>query len=163
MNKYKKRRGRRIVELAQTGETWVYIGELFRVRDSEAHRLYIHEITKTTKLCIVCKTQTLNTNTRYKKCKSCSQKPKRRERKIKLSGRDYTREVVRIRDKYTCQDCQRIWNSGERRFDVHHLNGLCGKKSRGYDSVIDISGLITLCHKCHYNRPEHTLKKKHSL
>ncbi len=36
-----------------------------------------------------------------------------------------------------------------RRFDVHHLNGLCGKKSKGYDSPKDIGGLITYCHKCH--------------
>lgn len=44
---------------------------------------------------------------------------------------------------------------GRRLFDIHHLNGLCGKKSKGYDRVSEIDGLITLCHKCHYNRPEH--------
>lgn len=78
----------------------------------------------------------------------------------KFSGRDVVREQVRIRDNHTCQDCKKIWREGNRRFDVHHLNGLCGKKSRGYDTVQDMEGLVTLCHKCHYNRPEHRMKVK---
>jgi hypothetical protein len=77
-----------------------------------------------------------------------------------LAGRDYIRELVRIRDNHTCQTCKRIWNKNERRFDVHHLGGLCGKKSRLCDSKKDMDGLITLCHKCHFNHPEHTLKTK---
>src|SRR3990167_10518741 len=75
---------------------------------------------------------------------------------IKLEGKDYTREKVRIRDDYTCQMCEKRWKEGERRFDVHHLNGLCGKKSTKYDKVSEMDGLITLCHKCHFNHPEHT-------
>lgn len=39
-----------------------------------------------------------------------------------------------------------------RRFDIHHLNGLCGKRSLKYDKVDAMPGLITLCHKCHFNR-----------
>ena len=70
---------------------------------------------------------------------------------MKLSGREYTREMVRIRDNRTCQKCNKKWKEGKRRFDVHHLNELCGKKSRGYDSINDVVGLITLCHKCHLN------------
>lgn len=66
-----------------------------------------------------------------------------------FEGRDYTRQKVRIRDKHTCQMCGVKWQPPSRRFDVHHLNGLCGKKSRGYDSVSDTDGLITLCHRCH--------------
>lgn len=66
-----------------------------------------------------------------------------------VGGRERTREVVRIRDKHTCGDCQRVWKKGERRFDVHHLNGLCGMKSRKYDGIDEIDGLATLCHKCH--------------
>ncbi len=64
-------------------------------------------------------------------------------------GRDITRDIVRMRDNDTCQECQIVWNEGERKFDIHHLNGLCGKMSRGYDSNVEMSGLITLCHKCH--------------
>lgn len=74
-------------------------------------------------------------------------------------GRERTRELVRIRDKHTCQSCKKKWNGG-RRFDIHHLGGLCGKKSKSYDSVDDIHVLLTLCHKCHFNHPEHTLNSK---
>lgn len=64
-------------------------------------------------------------------------------------GREHTRSLVRIRDKNTCQICFKKWKLGQRKFDVHHLNGQCGKKSRGYDKVAEIDGLVTLCHKCH--------------
>lgn len=68
-----------------------------------------------------------------------------------LTGRDRNREIVRIRDKHRCQDCNKKWEVGQRRFDVHHLEGLCGKKSQGYDRINSLHILITLCHKCHYN------------
>lgn len=92
-----------------------------------------------------------------------------------LKGRARTRELCRIRDKYTCQDCgfyrsreevrkENRWKRGLRgrikSLDVHHLDGLCGKKSLGYDKLEMIPRLITLCHKCHYNRPEHRVKQK---
>lgn len=73
-----------------------------------------------------------------------------------LQGRDYVRELVRIRDNRTCMMCERAWQHGKRRFDVHHLNGLCGKRSRGYDSVSDLDVLITLCHKCHYRHHQYS-------
>ena len=72
------------------------------------------------------------------------------------TGRGRTRMLVRSRDNFTCQECRKKWKHGDRQFDVHHLNGLCGKKSKGYDSVSDLTGMITLCHKCHFNHPEHT-------
>ncbi len=90
-------------------------------------------------------------------------------------GRERTRELVRMRDKYTCQDCElkktpemlTKMNEGviglkglRKSLDVHHLHGLCGIKSRGYDKMEDMDGLITLCHKCHYNRPEHKTQSK---
>lgn len=93
--------------------------------------------------------------------------PKRRVSKYKgiysgmlnnLEGRERTRLIVRIRDKFTCQDCKEVRTpkqarlKGVRMFDVHHLNGLCGKKSKGYDKVSETEGLITLCHRCHFNR-----------
>lgn len=64
-------------------------------------------------------------------------------------GRDRNRELVRKRDSYTCQKCHKIWQEGTRRFDVHHLNGLCGKKSIDYDRLSELESLTTLCHKCH--------------
>jgi transposase-like protein len=89
-----------------------------------------------------------------------------------IRGRDYARNKVRERDNYTCQECgkrvtpEQVAKHNERQpsnknrmksLDVHHLNGLCGKNSTGYDSVKDIGGLITLCHKCHYNRHDFSL------
>ena len=91
-----------------------------------------------------------------------------------MEGRELVREKARKRDNWTCQDCGLIkypWDIKEhnknikglkgriKSLDIHHLNGLCGKKSKGYDKVSEIDGLITLCHKCHFNRPEHTTKK----
>ena len=89
-------------------------------------------------------------------------KPKK-ERKIvpwEETGTSRTREMVRVRDNHTCQMCGKKWVVGKRRFDVHHLNGLCGKKSKKYDKISEINGLITLCHKCHYTHPEHSSRHK---
>lgn len=89
-------------------------------------------------------------------------------------GRGRSRMLVRIRDNFTCQDCGAIrtlkevqeHNSGIKTlkgrmklFDVHHTHGQCGKNSIGYDSTKDLSKMVTLCHKCHFNRPEHKVKK----
>ena len=74
-----------------------------------------------------------------------------------MTGRDYTRELVRTRDNWTCQDCGKEWVKGQRRFDVHHLNG-CGMKSQEYDRLETIHELITYCHKCHMTQ-ESVLKK----
>lgn len=66
-------------------------------------------------------------------------------------GRDYVRELVRLRDKHTCSNpnCGKKWDGVGRRFHVHHLNGLCGKRSRKYDGVEKMAGLTTLCASCH--------------
>jgi len=78
----------------------------------------------------------------------------------KYQGKDRTRELVRIRDNQTCRDCGKLWQDGQRKFDVHHLNGLCGKKTHNYDKLSEMVGLITLCHKCHYNRTDHAMRVK---
>lgn len=97
-----------------------------------------------------------------------------------FQGRNRVREFVRMRDKYTCQDCGlertreevdaynsklRTLKGMMKSLDIHHLNGECGKNSRGYDSIESVAGLITLCHSCHFNRPDHSKKSKmaHSL
>lgn len=90
--------------------------------------------------------------------------PKKREvsaeyagvEKWRLSGRERVRYLVRLRDEFTCQECDRKWTPGERMFDVHHLRGLCGKKSKGYDKMKERCQLITLCHKCHFARHDHS-------
>lgn len=78
-----------------------------------------------------------------------------------LGGRDRTREIRRMWDSRTCQDCRTIWRLGQRRFDVHHLEGMCGKKSISYDSYDDLPKLTTLCHRCHMSkhRVRHEQKK----
>ena len=96
-------------------------------------------------------------------------------RKQEVSGRGWARGKVRQRDNYICQDCGfRRTNKQVRthnknieglkgrikNLDVHHIDGECGKNSIGYDSVKDLSGMIALCHKCHYNRPEHKCKSE---
>jgi len=94
---------------------------------------------------------------------------------IGREGREHTREKVRIRDKWTCQDCKLIKKTTDvfkhnskikilkgkiKALDIHHLNGKCGKLSKNYDASNDLTDMITLCHKCHYNRPEHKVKSK---
>jgi len=82
-----------------------------------------------------------------------------------LKGRERGRMLVRLRDQFKCRGCGaqrtirqalklRAKGESAKLFDVHHLDGLCGKKSTGYDSPKNISRLITLCHKCHYNHHE---------
>lgn len=79
-----------------------------------------------------------------------------------MDGRNWTRELVRIRDNWTCQNCSRIWKKGERRFDVHHQDEhLEGQDKFKYMGKIDkenMNKMITLCHLCHMNLPE--VKKK---
>lgn len=87
-------------------------------------------------------------------CKKCFKTYLTRKSGTQLEGQDWVREIARIRDKHTCQKCFKVWCKGSRRFDVHHLNGNCGKKSRSYDKLKDIDSLTTLCHKCHLNLDE---------
>ena len=83
-----------------------------------------------------------------------------------LKGRERARMRVRIRDGFKCQTCGKIRTirmaSKEKKklFDVHHLDGECGKNSRGYDSTGDLSKLVTLCHKCHFVHHEFSVEWK---
>lgn len=70
------------------------------------------------------------------------------------SSRDREREFVRIRDNQTCQRCGKIWQEGQRKFDVHHLDeDMFGKNrmkmAHKYDKENN-DKLITFCHKCHF-------------
>src|SRR3990167_8056696 len=103
------------------------------------------------KVCFICKKLG---QVRRLVCKECLGTYFLRDTGSYLEGRDYIREIVRIRDNHTCQKCFKKWEEGKRRFDIHHLNGLCGKKSQSYDCFEEMDGLITLCHKCHLNLDE---------
>ena len=83
---------------------------------------------------------------KYKKL-LCEQYPQLQ----KISGRDYNREKVRIRDKLICKDCGRKWKEGERRFDVHHKD-FDKDKTKGYDLKKEWKNLVTLDHSCHLKR-----------
>jgi transcriptional regulator with XRE-family HTH domain len=65
------------------------------------------------------------------------------------------REEVRIRDNRTCKICLKIWTTGEKRFDVHHLEEINGKSAGALNSCkydrANMDKMITLCHKCHMN------------
>lgn len=75
-----------------------------------------------------------------------------------LSGLDFTREKVRIRDNHTCQICGKVWIVGKRRFDVHHKD-LDSEKTHKYDIYEnEKENLITLCHKCHLNVHHNNIK-----
>ena len=77
------------------------------------------------------------------------------EKDFSGDGRNRIRELVRIRDKHTCQICRKRWIKGKRRFDVHHLSRKMDGKSRSHGVINydknNMDKLITLCHKCHFN------------
>lgn len=91
-------------------------------------------------------------------CKKCHKLYFVRATGSEVEGLDLTRELVRIRDKHTCQEsaggCGKVWKHGTRRFDIHHLDGKCGRYSRSYDKRSSMHILVTLCHRCHLNLPE---------
>ena len=70
-------------------------------------------------------------------------------------SRERKRELIRIRDNHTCQLCGKIWIKEQRKFDIHHKD-YDNKKTRQCDNLEKESeNMITLCHKCHLNLPEH--------
>ena len=75
----------------------------------------------------------------------------------KLEGRDATRELVRIRSNYLCQNCGE--KQGKRRLDIHHLKG-CGVLTQKYDRQANTANLVALCHFCHMNLPHIYQKEK---
>ena len=74
---------------------------------------------------------------------------------IKAEGRDYLKEIVRIRDNHTCQECGIKWWKGQRKFDVHRISN---DDNGGYYPVSDIDNWITYCHLCHLNLLAHRKK-----
>lgn len=69
---------------------------------------------------------------------------------FRLDKYNFVREMVRIRDNHTCQQCGSVWTPGTKRFHVHHLDGKCGMILDGSkDKIEDMPKLTTLCFKCH--------------
>ena len=65
---------------------------------------------------------------------------------------------MRQRDNYTCQIYNKVWEKGQRSFDVHHLNCLDAKTNKKYKNNKCFNEMITFCHKCHLNLKEHRKK-----
>lgn len=177
MEQYKKqkeliKRLEHIKALKKSGKSLRQIGKKFGLSHQRIAQLLVfeHKIIKPLeKKCITCFEEFVTYCDKKKRCSNCSDLLKNK------GGRDLVRFLVRLRDNFTCQDCGLVKNDNEikvlnskkkglkgkiKSLDVHHLNGLCGKKSKGYDKMTEIPNLITLCHKCHYNRPEHKCKTK---
>lgn len=131
-----------IEDLRAKGWTYKRIGEKFGYTMSYIHWVNTHQNALRQRYCLICNKE-VRKQTKY--CLECLPG-------YLQYGTGRTRELVRVRDQHTCQGCKKVWRKGERRFDIHHLNGLCGKMSMKYDRQENMSGLITLCHKCHYNR-----------
>jgi len=94
--------------LRSRGLTFKKIGERFncsreRIRQILTFPLAIPKEYK----CIICKETIFSF--RYRKF--CD------KHRIQLCGKDYLRELVRIRDKYNCQKCGKKWKEGRRSFD----------------------------------------------
>ena len=165
---HRTERNKQIIQLRELGWDMKSLAEKFKLTRQRIDQIikgkywYIKKTPTCIYKCFLCEVSFLSFKKRPRSfCDECIKKPY-----VGKSGRDLTRMKVRIRDKFTCTDCKQVRTpemakmAGDRLYDVHHLNGLCGKKSRGYDRVSDIDGLITLCHRCHFNRPEHRMKMK---
>jgi hypothetical protein len=130
----------------RSGDTYRLISERLGISRERVRQIIVAGFPKE----IFCRFCGKDVGGNYKICKECFPK--------NIQGRGRTRMMVRIRDRFTCQECglvrtpEMAKEQGSRLLDVHHLNGLCGKMSRGYDRSSDISKLITLCHRCHFNR-----------
>ena len=94
--------------------------------------------------CDICGAETFN-------IKYCS---KHREHLNNFTGRDYSREIFRLKKGNKCEICGKIWKVGMRRFDLHHLEE-CGKLSRAYDRLENIMKYMLACHKCHFGHHLH--------
>ena len=53
------------------------------------------------------------------------------------------RELVRIRDNFTCQECGKTEEEAGRALDVHHMNPFLKSEDNSMEN------LITLCRSCH--------------
>lgn len=154
-------RTEKILQLRKNGLSLKKIGYLVGLSCEMVRQIILNPKPKIKEFkCIFCKKifSATDGNGVRRFCGECS-------KNYSCKGREFTRTLVRIRDNFTCQDCGLVRTPtmakelNKRLFDIHHFNE-CGKKSRSYDSVKDLSGMITLCHKCHYNRAEHTTKRR---
>lgn len=143
------KRQKEVLRLIKQGKTQAQIAKLFNVTRQRISQLKNKKYFQSRKInCLACNKRFTIFTPKNKFCNGCS------KHLSNIDGRERSREIVRIRDKYRCQKCGLKWDENMRRFDIHHLNGDCGKYSRGYDKIKNIDNLITMCHKCHLNLDE---------
>lgn len=144
-----RERNKRIKAMRRRGYTLKQIAAKYGISHQRAGQIILYVPVTPTYIETICEACGVKFNFKGRRkiyCSIC------RRRIQVMQGKDRARELTRIRDKNTCQECKRKWKLPQRRFDVHHLNGLCGKKSRDFDSIYEIGGLITYCHKCHMSK-----------
>jgi len=123
LNKTTVDRNNKILELCKDGVSFINIAKEFNISRQRVYQIYHGKLSLFTY--------------KYKK-----------PTWNRFEGRDNTRELVRIRDRYQCQLCGILQESGKKALDIHHIEG--GKeKSRKYDKISKLGKMITLCHKCH--------------
>ena len=170
-----------IGKLLQGGNTYAEIGKAFGVTRQRVHQIYKNYISpsdqrkKTRRAKILAELVEKYKSTPQKEPKKIYAGILEENGLAHLEGRDRARMMTRIRDDFTCQDCgvrrtnKEVFSQNKKQkgligkiknLDVHHTHDMCGKNSIGYDSIEDISKMITLCHRCHFNRPEHKTKRK---
>jgi 5-methylcytosine-specific restriction endonuclease McrA len=146
-----EKRKKQIIRLFENRYSLKYIGNLFKISKQR-----VSQIIKSKKrpvktiFCKVCNRPFKPTGY-YKYCKI---------HRSSLESRDKVREIIRQRDHYTCQMCGKKWRKGNRRFDVHHKDCIKEKTKKYDDYEKEKDNMITLCHKCHLNLPEHRMEMK---
>ena len=139
-----------ILKMREGGKSFEKIGLVLGLSRQRIHQIYkqIHLFT-VKRNCVFCKKEIILISGREKCCSSC------KKGSSDLYGRNLVREKIRIRDNWTCQICGEVWTLGKRRLDVHHKDCI-KEKTKQYDNYeIEKHNMITLCHKCHLNLPEH--------
>lgn len=135
----------KIIEMRLEGKTLQEIGVFFNLTRERIRQILLPVKIKEKKYCAFCG-DILDKTRKF--CQKCNDL-------YLLSGRDSVREKIRIRDNHTCQKCGKKWAKGERRFDVHHKDCI-KEKTQQYDNYeIEKDNMVTFCHHCHLNLPEH--------
>lgn len=138
-------RNKKIRELRAKKYTLEFIGNMFAITRERVRQIVKNEIRQQK---LIVKANTISKTTG-----------------MGSGARDRYRELIRIRDGYTCQLCDWKWVKGERRLDIHHLDEqITGK----IDTKADLKTsydfkhperCITLCHRCHLRLHHRILNK----
>lgn len=159
-NMVKTERNNEILKLIQSGKSFVEVGKLFNVSKQRILQIYSKSYPDGYTLPITKKkVEDILIWTTEKRASLGL--PDTKVENIS-GGLDFIRELVRMRDNHTCQQCLQKWEVGKRRFDVHHIDPEMEGKGK-YKGVIkmdksNFDKMITYCHKCHFS--QHTVRSR---